>query len=562
MACTRSWSDRRLGKHISALSHPRRSPAFERRPRGPPLAGPPGRCIHLLALRCLLACWRHSLDHMPAFSWSLGVTASWARLAAEAVVTNRSALFRRPTSTAVLPVVLPRLCYRPFDCRACPLTLQGPTQHISGPSPTLMHQLLGALLRGEHTVCCALLPSASPADLAAVEPLSLYHAAALYRDAEAVRLLAAAGVPAAAADSICNGVEAACLLGMQETTTGQLLSNFQGTALGWAARRGDSNMMEALLRAGFAVDAPSPQVPGVLCTHAFLQGTQYQPATPLDIVASRAAELGEQRATSLLCLLLQSGASVTSMSLLKCCACRGAATLLLQHLQQACEEGRLHMDAKAEGTWYPLLRAAAECDSPAHLGHFLGRVLQLPLPDHTLASSLPKVLLRSAADHGSVGVLQRAADAAAAHAAAGDTGGEGSVVGGALGPHFAAELPWLLVAAAKEDHAAAVQLLLGAGAVPSARAVKGAALASAVGALRALLSRGQPSFDEPLQQPFELPSDLTSAYHCPILATLQHRLHRVSRLPFYAGVRGTSWVAHASPVRHCCRQQGCCASRR
>lgn len=260
------------------------------------------------------------------------MTGSWPQLAAEAVVTNRSAtsapspFFRRPTSMAVLPVVSPWLCYRPCPCRTCPLPLQGPTQHISGSRPTLLHQLLVALLRGEHTVCCALLPSASPADLAAVEPLSLYHAAALHRDAEAVRLLAAAGVPAAAADSICNGEEAACLLGIQETPAGQLLSNFQGTALGWAARRGDSTMMEALLRAGVAVDARSPRVPCVLCRHDSLRGTQYQPATPLDIVASRAAGLGEQRTVSLLRFLLQSGASVTSMNrrvLVDCCASRG-----------------------------------------------------------------------------------------------------------------------------------------------------------------------------------------------------------------------------------------------
>lgn len=224
----------------------------------------------------------------------------------------------------------------------------------------------------------------------------------------------------------------------------------------------------------------------------------------------------------------------------------GGALLLLQHLQQASEQGRLHMDAEAECTWYPLLRAAVGCDSPDHLDYFLGRVLQLPLPAYTLASTLPKAMLRSAADDGSLKVLQLAADAAAAQAAAGGTAGEGSVLGRTLGPHFAAELPWLLVTAAKEDQAAAVRLLLDAGAVPSARAVEEAAIAGAVGALRALLSRGQPAFEEPLRQPFKLPSSSTSAYHCPILATLQDRLHRVSRLPWYAIARGTSWVAHAS----------------
>lgn len=127
---------------------------------------------------------------------------------------------------------------------------------MSGHTPRLAG-LLAALFAGDHSRLSQLLASASPDDwagnvprqllleagmqpLLGSEPLSLFHAAVLGGDGEAVRLLHAAGVPLASANAL-----------------GVRFSERQLTALGLAAIMGHTSALDALLAAGVAPDAPS-----------------------------------------------------------------------------------------------------------------------------------------------------------------------------------------------------------------------------------------------------------------------------------------------------------------
>lgn len=371
-------------------------------------------------------------------------------------------------------------------------------------------------------------PPTAPAGANILELLPPYHRAVLRGEALTVDWLHYVGLPAEVADSLCYGPAAASQLQIEPEWLHQLFGEFSGPALGLAARLGDASLVKALLAVGAAVDQPSPQVPGVLTKPPCLLGTSYRPATPLDVVACCSAEFGEQHTEALLQQLLAAGADVTSINRRSLFSCsRGPARLLMQRLQQASEEGQLPMSAEEEDSWYPLVQAAAGCDSVPALEHFLGRVLQLPLSDQMHRTTMPNSLLRCAAEHGSLQVLGLAAKGAAQLAASGAVE-EGSVVARVLGPRFAACFSQLLESAAKKDQAHTVCLLLDAGAVPTAAPFRKAVEAGAMAAVCTLLSRGKPNFTEALRQPLQLPTNPRSmAYPCPILATLQTRLKRV-----------------------------------
>lgn len=189
----------------------------------------------------------------------------------------------------------------------------------------MRRQLLRAIAAGDHTRLSQLMAVATIKESAGTFPLSLYHAAALHSDAEAVGLLAAAGVPRAVANSVCHGPSMISCLSLEGSTVGQLFSNFCGTALGIAARQGNSAVVAALLAAGAAIDRGSPQVPGVSCSSA----------TPLEIVAYRAAEFGAPRTQTLLHQLLAGDATVSPEAVAALEAVSSSASqMLAQHLQQ------------------------------------------------------------------------------------------------------------------------------------------------------------------------------------------------------------------------------------
>ena len=376
-------------------------------------------------------------------------------------------------------------------------------------------------------------PTPRLAATASTHPLTLvYHLAVLVGDAETVRLLAAEGLPPFAADTICNGPALAGHEYFEQHGHRELLNSFFGTALCLAARVGNAELVAALLEAGVPVNTPSPKVPDVLANRVALGAlvgrpdwTTSQPATPLDVVACCAAEFGEQRTEALLQRLLAAGADVTRMNLRSLSACshasRGPTQLLLQHFQQASQEGRLTMSVE-EDTWMPLLRAAVASDSVPLLEYLLGQVVQLPLPNHMRATRLPIGLLCTAAAHDSVSVLELAAAQQAA--------GNENIVTSTLGPRFGDCLPRLLEKAARDGRMAVAEALLDAAEAPMAAVVIAAVDSCRLGCLNAVLRRGLPVFDAPLPQPIQLPSinrQHSRRYTCPVLATLQARLGQV-----------------------------------
>lgn len=391
---------------------------------------------------------------------------------------------------------------------------------LSHPAMVLMRiqadssaKLLAAILSGDRSRLTAQLASASPAALAVTEPLSVFHAAALVGGAEAVRLLAAAGAPPAAAGQLSTAghlYEAKTLCGVALSHEQVFAIAGHVTALTVAARMEDGDTMSALLALGVAPDAGSASNRTPLAIVASGGGRSHTYEPPF---GSQSAPLVQQ--------LLAAGADVTrcAMSSIYLCARRqpAAARILLSHLRLASQAGQFEMPAGAHDAQF-LLHAAGMVDDVDALEHFAAR-----LQPQQAMPQLAQQMLCSAAATGSLQVVDLALRSAAA-----PDGQQLTAAGHLLGPHVEAAMPGMMHEAAYADRTALLQLLLAAGHEADNNAVRGAVTGGNISALRLLLQQCPlPDPAAPPEGPLALPSDYLFQYQCPILTALQtHHTHR------------------------------------
>ncbi|PRW33960.1 Serine threonine- phosphatase 6 regulatory ankyrin repeat subunit A isoform B [Chlorella sorokiniana] len=329
---------------------------------------------------------------------------------------------------------------------------QDPMQPSPSAGLTLLEQLHLALYQGDRNRFRSLLPLASAEDLAATEPLSLYHAAALEGNAEAVQLLAAAGAPAAAADTICNCCQVVPKLDLFFFCMWH--KEFRATAAGIAIARGHSDALAALLQAGAAPDAPSERLPEPACVE------RGSPLAPLDQVVRCYSSLGPEKGDAMLQQLLAAGVSITQLrmdTLYSCGYVDGGslARMLLRQLLAASQSGQFAMPHTAEECTH-LLETAALCGATDALEHFAAQLLSAQPPAHMLDAVAHRVL-DGAVTRCNMQVLELAAQAAHSR---GTGAAPASATAQLLGPRWADQLSNMLCSAVIMDHPAAVRLLL------------------------------------------------------------------------------------------------------
>lgn len=417
-----------------------------------------------------------------------------------------------------------------------------------------------ALTQGKHARFSSLLPLASIRELGTSKPLSLWHAAALVGNAEAVRLLAAAGAPAAAADRLCDGPRVACALKNEPELPEPLvlLSQCSATALGIAAWQGHADVAAALLEVGAAPNALSKSLPS-------LTRSPCNWLTALNVAVLRllSKDLEPPQEDATLQQLLAAGASTAELWRNQLeehasygPACRRRVRLVLHLLQRASPAGVFPLPSEEHSIW-GLFNSEAAADAVEVVDHFAAQLLssQQPAVDPEHAAQW---ILRTAARSNSLAILKLAGRAAqepeSRHVTA---------AARLLGPCWAAWLTDMMSSAAEHNRtealqllladggaadvlsrhsesllcdaaqggsATAMQLLLDAGAPPTAEALLAAVWSGSAACARALLAAGTPCFDD-------FPDDVTRAwrphsmmrcYQCPILAALERRVSWVS----------------------------------
>lgn len=119
---------------------------------------------------------------------------------------------------------------------------------VTTPPTHRARQLLAALAARDEPRLSRLITQAGSADLEATAPMSLFHAAAAAGDADAVRLLAEAGAPSAAAEQPANPLpEELGALGLDGTKW-----STDASALAVAVCNGHTAVAAELLAAGMS----------------------------------------------------------------------------------------------------------------------------------------------------------------------------------------------------------------------------------------------------------------------------------------------------------------------
>ena len=388
-----------------------------------------------------------------------------------------------------------------------------------------VNDLLQAIFAGEHGQLRALLNGGSVEDLS-TQPFSLFHAAAAAGDAEAIRLLAAAGAPIEAANQLASlSPEVIALLPTGDAEQRAAL-RLRSSALCIAARLCLPGAAAALLQAG--ADATV--------------GTGQSSA-----LNSLGTWLSSDRVEATVRALLAGGVPVTQCRMV---TVRGmmerhpaAGSLLLTRLHEASLAGSFAMPANHYNAQH-LLWATVLADATDVLEHFASRLL----PGQVTPVRAQRLLCR-AASNGSMGVLRLAA--AAANAPAAHTGAAARL----LGPHFHSSAAAMLQGAAAADAAASVQLIINEGQAPTLSAVLTAVRGGNAAALRAMLAVATPEVPPALQlgAPGSYNDAVTKdSLHsslevmpCPILAALHTRIIQHSSSFIDAA------AAHAQPLVRC-----------
>lgn len=331
-----------------------------------------------------------------------------------------------------------------------------------GPTP-----LFQAILAGDHARLRSLLAAASPADLA-VGPVSLWHAAAFAGDATAVRLLAAAGAPIAAADRLAD-LQAQPFHGLLTEQQQRMMRRWadmrSAVATCVAAACGHAHAVAALLAAG-----ASPHALGSLTTAPSWNPECFEAVR----------------------LLLEDGADVQQCSLFDLLqaarsSCR-LGRLLLRSLHRELAAGRYALPSQPKGM-QRLLQAAAVADCPALLERFAAA-----MPPPALSPEAASCLFfNSIAAPGSVQLLQWVVQAEAGGPAAAAY----PTIAAWLVPAFEAagcslSGPDMLGAAAAANQPAVIRLLVAAGFVVMSKHVAIAIDCFSSAALEALLADGPP----------------------------------------------------------------------
>lgn len=381
---------------------------------------------------------------------------------------------------------------------------RAPSSHEEPPCTS--EELLGAALRGDVAALQALLPRASSEVLSVTKPLSLYHAAAVAGSAEMVRLLAAAGVPVAAAEHAVayDGwgwpLDWACLPGVQLPALRYYPFKGSGlTAMALAALLGHADAVSALLDAGLHPDSDGFALDAVMFS------------------AERKMSSSDQL-MAVLRKLLAAGADATP-------SCRRiqfvahwrpeAARLLLSSLQQACAGGAIHLPHVQE--WLRDLAAAAcMTDAEAAFEYFAG---SLPAAE---AADYARTYLSIAARAGSVKLLRLALQAATV-----PEDQRVTVTAQLLGPALEGAVAEVMQAALEYKQPAVVQLLLEFGHTVTIEDIRKAVRCRHAPSLQVLLQSGRPAVAAtPLQEPLCCQRDcreLPFQYSCPVLAALETR---------------------------------------
>ena len=367
---------------------------------------------------------------------------------------------------------------------------------ISIPATAPARQLLAAVAARDPRLS-SLLTRANKTDLCCA-PMSLFHAAAAAGDAEAVRLLAEAGAPPAAAEQLADPTaEQLAVLGLGPPVKWTR----EAPALAIAIRNGHTGVVAALLAAEV-----SPHIGGQFAPLALALGA---PAATVEPIAQ---------------LLLQAGADVSDCSPWQLLAAartsRSLARLLMGAVQHTHRSWPLHLPTTVYGADEKyLMMAAALTDQPS----VLERVCAAVWPGHRTLEAA-RQLLCSAEEHGCMQVLQLALQPASA-------GGRYLAAAAWLGsvPAAAADI---MREAARADRPAALRLLMQAGYPASNEAIAMAVRHLSAAALDALLADGAPELSTAWKHleagMLLLPSVGRCPYNCPVLATLHARITQAS----------------------------------